>query len=1127
MAELSLRAYIEYIENRLERDAFAEVVAQSRHVLSSYPKYVEAYKSLARALVGQEKYTDALDMFQRVLSANPSDFVAHIGMSECYKEDGALDQAIWHLERAFEQVPNSPEIQDAIRQLYEQRDGKTPRKIQMNNGALARMYAKGNLAQQAITELTKALNKDPERLDLQTVLADTLWQNHQEVDAGKVAAEILNKLPHSVDANRILAQLWLRAGQPREARHFIDRVKELDPYTGYRLEHNGEPAPADSFRLTLLEYTADRHASQVGAADWVSEIKGIDKQKSVTGPLKEGQPSTDVFVAPSAAATPPPPPGMDAPDWLKDIAPAPSAEPQTPSLAPPGDAPDWLQDVLNQPTPSQTFPAVLEGDAPDWLADIASGTPSEPLPPSPSTKVLDESLSPTPPTAVLAEPVTPSQPVSTSPTEDAPDWLKDMAGSDTASMPSATASTDEAPDWLAGIASSDTGSMPPAAESSKEESAAPASGSSGDTPDWLQDVLNEQTPAGIISPLAQASDEPAKPAWLEEVLSEETRPPAAVQPTGAGVVSEDALEDLIKGGAAPLMDTGPVPPVSTGTEAAAMNIDDLGELEGWDAPSEPAAVVSEDDVLVSSTESAPIPVQETAFEEEQPVVPPSDDSNDIPDWLSSGDLDSDDALKWLEEMAARIDPDFVPSGPAADAGASIAEPAAAVPEPEPVAEVKPPEPVAEVVPITESEAKTAESAEELPDWLTASEPESAPAQVEATPEPAVSSEDALPDWLGSTATPASSDEDLDWLRKPAEEPASVSTADDEIPDWLTASEPAAVPESAFSAQPSGMQKTDESEELKWLDDQVAAQGVKSGEPLIDALTADHPPMSPRPIVPDLDAEAAPATEGDLPDWLKEAGASGEIAEAMDTPAGATDLADLPDMPVEDDELAWLNDALKSEEESSDELADLFAETGGTEEIAPISTPEFEPPAKPEPEPVAEAAPPEPAPAVEVVPAAAVETAEELPDWLKEPETPKSGSGLTDFLTAIEPAVAEAPVPTPGPPEAPPPPPAPAPVVAATPPAPAPTPVAAAEASSKLQEARTQMSNGELPAALTAYEALVTSKLNLDDAINDLQEIVKNRVVVNPRVFRVLGDALMGTGKVGEAMEMYRRALDQF
>jgi hypothetical protein len=79
----------------------------------------------------------------------------------------------------------------------------------------------------------------------------------------------------------------------------------------------------------------------------------------------------------------------------------------------------------------------------------------------------------------------------------------------------------------------------------------------------------------------------------------------------------------------------------------------------------------------------------------------------------------------------------------------------------------------------------------------------------------------------------------------------------------------------------------------------------------------------------------------------------------------------------------------------------------------------------------------------------------------------------------------------------------------------------------LKAARDQMAAGELQAALGIYESLVGSGYKQDDVLFDLNELAKSRAVVNPRVYRVMGDALMGTGKTQEALEMYRKALDSF
>src|SRR5690606_1333641 len=161
---------------------------------------------------------------------------------------------------------------------------------------------------QAILELRKAVEVDPNRPDLQVLLAEALWQNHQEVEAGELAASVLKRLPNSLDANRILAKLWLRAGQPDEAAPFLERLEELDPYLAYSVRHDGQPAPAEAFRLPMLEYTTERHASEVGAAEWVSQIQSVEKVPSATAPLAGPAAGHD---APLAA------PSGSVPDWLQ------------------------------------------------------------------------------------------------------------------------------------------------------------------------------------------------------------------------------------------------------------------------------------------------------------------------------------------------------------------------------------------------------------------------------------------------------------------------------------------------------------------------------------------------------------------------------------------------------------------------------------------------------------------------------------------------------------------------------------------------------------------------------------------------------------------------------------------
>jgi hypothetical protein len=175
-----------------------------------------------------------------------------------------------------------------------------------------------------------------------------------------------------------------------------------------------------------------------------------------------------------------------------------------------------------------------------------------------------------------------------------------------------------------------------------------------------------------------------------------------------------------------------------------------------------------------------------------------------------------------------------------------------------------------------------------------------------------------------------------------------------------------------------------------------------------------------------------------------------------------------------------------------------------------------------PEPVAQtpAPPPEPArPSTDEMP---------IPAWLGAPTAEPVDAGLDAFLKAAVPASVGAEEKAAAQAAAPPP------MVEAPPPAPvAPPPIVPTQstappppAGSGLQGARSAMTSGHVDVSLSLYEEMVASGQGLNDVITDLSDYIRGKRV-NPRAFRIIGDALMAQGKLQEALDYYRRALDQF
>ncbi len=231
MEKVFLRVYNHEIESMIEGGQLDEAVAHCQHILKTFPMHVETYRLLGKSFLEARRYADAADIFQRVLNAVPDDFVAHVGMSIIRDDGGNLDDAIWHMERAFEVQPSNSAIQSELRRLYGRRDGVEPSKIRLSCDALANMYSQGELFNQAIAEIRSVLADDPNRPDLQVMLMRAYYRIGQKVEAAEIAANLLKKYPYCLDSLRVLVDVLPGTARAENTQVYRHRLVMLDPYS--------------------------------------------------------------------------------------------------------------------------------------------------------------------------------------------------------------------------------------------------------------------------------------------------------------------------------------------------------------------------------------------------------------------------------------------------------------------------------------------------------------------------------------------------------------------------------------------------------------------------------------------------------------------------------------------------------------------------------------------------------------------------------------------------------------------------------------------------------------------------------------------------------------------------------
>jgi tetratricopeptide (TPR) repeat protein len=527
---LTLQGYTQEIEGMLERSAYDEAIAHSQHILQKHPKYVEPYRLIGQAAFDREDYQQATDMFTRILSAKPSDFVSRAGLAVVYDKQGSLKDALWQMERAYELEPGNAAVQEELRKLYARRDGVPPDKVPLTRGALARLYMNGELYSEAVAELRALLAVEPDRVDLQALLAEALWRDEQRLEASEVALKVLDRMPYCLDANLILGEIWMNGGREEDAEVHLKRALALDPEgrRAAQLFGKSSPIPSSPVEVERLDFVAPTAAPvSEEAPAWLS---GIGAAAEAGAPAEEipawlegiglaalGEAVTEEL-APGMEAGAPPQAEIEEeiPSWLSGFAAAPQA-PAPPIPQVEEEAPEWLEQLRAAPPTEEAPAAPVEAGIPDWLQIL---TPEGAEQPAPAVEAEAEAAPDWLAQLGEAAPAVPTEEVIAAPeAAEIPDWLKALKPEGAEQLAAEVA--EEEPEWLAQL-HAQAGVLPGLEEEAVPE-AAVAAPEAAEIPDWLR----APKPEGV----EEAAPAAEVPEWLMAVPEEAAEaPPVEVAP---------------------------------------------------------------------------------------------------------------------------------------------------------------------------------------------------------------------------------------------------------------------------------------------------------------------------------------------------------------------------------------------------------------------------------------------------------------------------------------------------------------------------------------------------------------------------------------------------------------------
>ncbi|MGW8178945.1 MAG: tetratricopeptide repeat protein, partial [bacterium] len=755
-----------------------------------------------------------------------------------------MDEAIWHMERAYEVQPANNAIQRELQRLYGKRDGIEPPKIRLTRAALARMYIKGDLYEQAINELRSTQDPITQRPDLYVLLAQVYFLSGKRVDAAQVANQLLKRLPFCFEANRILSAILTESDRADEAKGYRQRLIALDPYAAHTSPAALTPdeVPDSAVSLEKLEWNPDlTPADMLSQPEWASSLGvEIEDEEQVDESLPEWLDELDEPPPSLEAGSEEPIDSQVLPEDIQDTQmPADDIFEQSPDD---DSIPAWMKDAgweasseaeedvsvsISKNDDEESSPDdLVPADLPEWVQAIA---PSE-------DALKNEQYTDEERLEVESE----SPPVETS----ALPWLEET-------LPS---STDTVATWL----EEKEPHIPEDAQLDLE------TGEPIEIPDWLRDLKQDEIPPvpGEYTPDQE----------IEESLGEGTLEQVAEE--GSGSELEKPVRRIALGAAAGIL-------------AATHDEDEPTDRDMDEALPESEAEVSD---YIEATESIEL--------EDQPLVVTETDDI-LPEWLKEPEAEPSSDQPELLHPEDQIEPsEEVDEVEIEDTGDQVTD------EPEvPVTETTPQFETEDVAPKEDMLVADSEIEGEFPP---ASPEETLETQIpQDLDEIASGSDDLTPSLAPEGEPPATleDDEAFAWLEglaaKQGVDEAMLLSSDehkDEPPDWVQADAIELSVESAEEADhvenevdlPESIapESEDTAEELpEWLmgiqpsDEDVAEPSLAESSEIPDWLKQAEIASSEtvRPDGEEVDSQQEAVSAEEIPDWLKSTSAIAGVA----------------------------------------------------------------------------------------------------------------------------------------------------------------------------------------------------------------------------------------------------------
>ncbi|HET8905446.1 MAG TPA: tetratricopeptide repeat protein [Ktedonobacterales bacterium] len=280
MERTTLTERLRRAESEIAAGRPEQALANCQELQTAYPRALRVQRVLGEIYLALRRPREALAALDRALAGDPEDVRACCARALVHQIHGDDVSALAWYRRACDLRPNDQALRATYHELA-RRLGEPA--YRPSRSGLARLYLRGDLFSHAIREWEQLVVENPDMVEAQVGLAETLWISGHLQAAEERCRRILANSPSCVKAMLIQMALALAEGDMDAARAHLDRTLQLDPDMAIaHVLFADALAAGDPVMSALL---------RVGSAEMAAAPDANGVAPTADVPIKQGRPT--------------------------------------------------------------------------------------------------------------------------------------------------------------------------------------------------------------------------------------------------------------------------------------------------------------------------------------------------------------------------------------------------------------------------------------------------------------------------------------------------------------------------------------------------------------------------------------------------------------------------------------------------------------------------------------------------------------------------------------------------------------------------------------------------------------------------------------------------------------------